>query len=145
MVRAFYLDLAQWAIDDPARWGVWAAPSPIREEVSRKKDHAGHKSRMDQRTRERLPVLSTLTHTVGTERRQAAERPATAQAAAPGREFTVAGQRRRRSVTKNPTARVSADDPDTGKRRDLTLEEHRAFWAWAVIEVLRSQAFGSKS
>jgi len=37
MVRAFYLDLAQWAMDDPARWGVWAAPCPIRdEEMSRK-------------------------------------------------------------------------------------------------------------
>jgi len=31
MVRAFYLDLAQWAIDEPARWGVWAAPCPVRE------------------------------------------------------------------------------------------------------------------
>ncbi|TDB99749.1 hypothetical protein E1267_36640 [Nonomuraea longispora] len=25
IVRAFYLDLAEWAMDDPARWGVWAA------------------------------------------------------------------------------------------------------------------------
>ncbi|MGH3126207.1 MAG: hypothetical protein ACRDND_34965, partial [Streptosporangiaceae bacterium] len=25
-VRAFYLDIAQWAADDPARWGPWAAP-----------------------------------------------------------------------------------------------------------------------
>jgi hypothetical protein len=131
MVRAFYLDLAQWAIDDPVRWGVWAAPCPIREvEVSRKKDHAGRKSRMDQRTRERLPVLPTLTRTVDSERQQAAERLAAAQATAPGGEFTVAGQRWRRSVTKNPTARVWADDPGTGKRRDLTLEEHRAFWAF---------------
>jgi hypothetical protein len=131
MVRAFYLDLAQWAIDDPVRWGVWAAPCPIREvEVSRKKDHAGRKSRMDQRTRERLPVLPTLTRTVDSERQQAAERLAAAQATAPGGEFTVAGQRWRRSVTKNPTARVWADDPGTGKRRDLTLEEHRAFWTF---------------
>src|SRR5206468_8080430 len=30
-----------------------------------------------------------------------------------------------------------ADDPGTGKRRDLTLEEHRGFWAWAAVEVLR--------
>ena len=28
-VRAFYLDLAQWAVDDPARWGPWAAPCPV--------------------------------------------------------------------------------------------------------------------
>ena len=31
-VRAFYLDIAQWAADDPARWGPWAAPCPIRAE-----------------------------------------------------------------------------------------------------------------
>ncbi|MFB6783271.1 hypothetical protein ACFCX0_39565 [Streptomyces sp. NPDC056352] len=32
----------QWAMDDPARWGVWAAPCPIREEeMSRRKEKAG--------------------------------------------------------------------------------------------------------
>ncbi len=25
-VRAFYLDIAQWAMEDPGRWGPWAAP-----------------------------------------------------------------------------------------------------------------------
>jgi hypothetical protein len=35
------------------------------------------------------------------------------------------------------SARVWADEPGTGKRRDLTLEEHRGFWAWAAVEVLR--------
>ena len=30
-VRAFYLDIAQWAADDPARWAPWAAPCPIRD------------------------------------------------------------------------------------------------------------------
>lgn len=25
-VRAFYLDIAQWALEEPARWGSWAAP-----------------------------------------------------------------------------------------------------------------------
>src|SRR5712691_7635572 len=58
MVRAFYLDIALWAADDPARWGPWAVPCPIRdEEMSRKKERSHRKSRMDQRTRERLPVL----------------------------------------------------------------------------------------
>ena len=38
---------------------------------------------------------------------------------------------------KATSARAWAEDPATGKRRDLTLEEHRAFWAWAVVEVLR--------
>ena len=35
------------------------------------------------------------------------------------------------------TARIWAEDPQGGKRRDLTFEEHRGFWTWAVVEVLR--------
>ena len=33
--------------------------------------------------------------------------------------------------------RIWAEEPGTGKRRDLTREEDNAFWAWAAIEVLR--------
>ncbi|MGV9386386.1 tyrosine-type recombinase/integrase [Nonomuraea sp. NPDC003707] len=138
IVRAFYLDLAEWAMDDPTRWGIWASPCPIREEeMSRRKEHASRKSRMDQRTRERLLVLPTLVRTVDEHRRQAAERLHAAQAAAPGSRFTAAGQTWCRSVTKNPAAKVWADDPDTDHRRDLTMEEHKAFWAWAIVETLR--------
>jgi integrase len=138
MVRAFYLDLAQWAMDDPSRWGIWAAPCPIRdEEMSRKKDRSHRKSRIDQRTRERLPVLPTLVRTVDTERKLAAERLQAAQATSPGSAFTAGGQTWHRSVTAKPAARVWADDPGTRKRRDLTIQEHRAFWAWAAVEVLR--------
>ena len=57
-VRAFYLDLAEWADDDPARWGPWAMRCPVSaSDVSHKKDRSRRKSRMDQRTRERLPML----------------------------------------------------------------------------------------
>src|SRR4029077_19187758 len=28
-VRAFYLDLAQWAVEDPSRWARWVAPCPV--------------------------------------------------------------------------------------------------------------------
>ena len=35
------------------------------------------------------------------------------------------------------TGRIWAEDPGTGKRRDLTFEEHRGFWVWAAVEVLR--------
>jgi integrase len=138
MVRTFYLDLAEWAMEDPARWGVWAAPCPVRdEEMSRRKEMSGRKSRIDQRTRERLPVLPTLARTVDAERRLAAERLQAAQAAVPGTEFSAGGRAWRRTVTKYRPAKVWADDPDTRVRRDLTLEEHRAFWAWAIVEVLR--------
>jgi hypothetical protein len=32
---------------------------------------------------------------------------------------------------------VWAEHPATGERRDLSLEEHRGFWSWAAVEVLR--------
>ena len=35
------------------------------------------------------------------------------------------------------TSRIWAQDLATGRRRDLTFEEHRGFWTWAMIEVLR--------
>ena len=60
-VRAFYLDLAEWADDNPARWAAWAVRCPVTaSDVSHKKDRSRRKSRMDQRTRERLPVLPAL-------------------------------------------------------------------------------------
>ncbi|WP_454197698.1 hypothetical protein [Nocardia sp. Marseille-Q1738] len=60
-VRSFYLDLAQWAFDDPGRWGRWAVPCPIRaDDTQYRKMTSRRKARMDQRTRERLPVLPTV-------------------------------------------------------------------------------------
>lgn len=138
-VRAFYLDIAQWAADDPARWGPWAVPCPIKAgDVPHRKDAAGRKSRMDQRTRERLPVLPTLTAAVHDQRAAAADRVTAARATSPGAVFTAGGQTLCRAVTTRAhRANVWAHDPSGGPRRNLTLEEHRAFWTWAAVEVLR--------
>ena len=138
-VRAFYLDIAQWALDDPARWGPWAAPCPVRrEDISTAKQDARRKSRMDQRTRERLPVLPALAAAAARNRETAAGLLATAAATEPGSLFTSGTVTLRRHMTKTPASRVWAEDPGTGRRRDLTLEEEAAFWAWAAIEVLRA-------
>ncbi len=138
-VRAFYLDIAQWALDDPARWGPWAAPCPIRrEEVGPARRDARRKSRMDQRTRERLPVLPTLVAAAEHNLRHTAAMLAAAAAAAPGEVFTSGAVTLRRRAPSIPSPRISAEDPATGTRRDLTREEEAAFWAWAAIEVLRS-------
>jgi integrase len=139
-VRAFYLDLAHWAVDDPARWGQWAVPCPVgSEEISRRKDKRRRKSRMDARTRERLPVLPVLAATVARRRTQAAELLEAARQAQPGQPFTAAGQTLVRSVVpKASPGKVWAHDPAGGKRRDLTKEEEHAFWAFAAVETLRA-------
>ena len=87
-VRAFYLDLAQWAVEDPARWAPWAVPCPVGgEEISQRKFQRHRKARMDARTRERLPVLPVLVRTTA-ERRKAAEALlAAARQARPGRDL----------------------------------------------------------
>jgi len=39
-------------------------------------------------------------------------------------------------LLKEPSPRIWADDRDTGTRNPTSEEEH-AFWAWAIIELLR--------
>ena len=137
-VRAFYLDLSQWAIEDPGRWGPWVTPCPVsQEETSQRKFERRRKARMDARTRERLPVLPVLVRTVSERRQTAGTLLEAARQTRPGDTFTADGQTLTRSVIKNITGKVWADDPATGKRRDLGLEEDHAFWAWAAVEVLR--------
>ncbi len=138
-VRAFYLDLAQWALEDPDRWGPWVAPCPIsQQELSRRKFVRRRKARMDARTRERLPVLPILVRGTGQQRKDAQALLAAGRQAPPGQQFTAAGQTLIRS--RRPHAipgNIWAEDPAAGKRRLLNREEDHAFWAWAIIEVLR--------
>ena len=97
-VRAFYLDLGQWALDEPARWGPWAVPCPVRgSDIRHRKRESQTKARMDQRTRERLPVLPVLAAAVDRDRTDAGARLDAARAAKPGELFTAGGQTLRRA------------------------------------------------
>ena len=138
-VRAFYLDLAQWATEDPARWAHWALPCPISDtEISRAKDLRRRKARMDQRTRERLPVLPVLTRTAAERTTAAARRLQAARQAPPGAviEGTSGALRSAAAPTANGR-HVWAEDTTSGKRRNLSYEDEEAFWVLATIEVLR--------
>jgi integrase len=139
-VRAFYLDLACWAVEDPARWGPWVVPCPVgSEEIDRRKDKRRRKARMDARTRERLPVLPVLAATVNRRRKQAAELLEAARRARHGQQFTAAGQTLIRIIPgRSAAAKIWAQDPETGSRRDLGKEEEHAFWAFAAVEILRA-------
>lgn len=137
-VRAFYLDLAQWALDDPARWGPWAVQCPIRAaDIQHKRMKTRRKARMDQRTRDRMPVLPILAESVDRERKAAAARLESARKIQPGESFTVDGVTLRRARLARHSPRVWAEEPATGRRRDLTREDDNAFWAWAAVETLR--------
>jgi integrase len=138
-VRAFYLDIAQWALDDPSRWARWAVPCPVRpQEITSRKDAQHRKSRMDARTRERLPVLPALAAAIDRQRKDAAALLAAARQAQPGQELTAAGRTLiRLPIQSGSPLKIWALDPATGERADLTVQESYAFWAWAAVEVLR--------
>ena len=139
-VRALYLDLAHWAVEEPSRWAQWVAPSPVSdEEINRRKYLHQRKSRMDARTRERLPVLPVVLRNVQERRTTTHALLEAARTVAPGETFISAGTPFRRPVTspRVDSTRIWAEDAN-GKRRDLSREEDNAFWAWAIVEVLHA-------
>ncbi|MEU8702922.1 site-specific integrase [Streptomyces sp. NPDC048680] len=138
-VRAFYLDIAQWAVDEPERWAPWVARCPISEaECSAKNHEARQKAQKDQRTRERLPVLPILVQAADRRLKEAKSRLDALRQAQAGSTFIVLGETFTvpRSTTRSDGRSGWAYDK-AGRRRDLSGEEKRAFWAWATIEILR--------
>ena len=147
-VRAFYRDIGQWALEDPARWALWAAPSPVRDSDIRafKKDRNRVKARMQQRTRVLTGLLPTLTTTAADRKRWAHELLRTAESTPHGEEFTVDDVIYRRhdpplNASRDRRARIWAAGPAELCNKygviDLSQLEGDCFWAWALIETLR--------
>ncbi len=146
-VRAFYLDLQEWALDDPS-WAPWAVPSPVRQRDLQgfAKERKRTQAAMHQRTRERLPYLPLLA-----ENAERLHREAVALLEAGGRrapdevfEHCGIGYRRIRPKSADKTLRnqghlqlVEVQDLTTGEAGNLTRREDEAFWTWASIETLR--------
>ncbi|WP_052425202.1 tyrosine-type recombinase/integrase [Streptomyces fulvoviolaceus] len=138
-VRALYLDLSHWASEEPERWAAWAVPCPVRRtDIGATKDAARRKSRMDQRTRERLPHLPALRRHVDNARVHAAALLKTADRTPPGETFSHGATSLRRTRIATGSSRIWAEDPVTSTRRDLTREDGTAFWTWAAVEVLHA-------
>jgi hypothetical protein len=138
-VRAFYLDLAEWALDEPERWGHWAAPCPVSEaELASKKHEQRKKSRSDQRTRERLPVLPVIVQTAERLLKEATARLRTVESAPLGSTVKFRGETfilpKYSSRADGKPGRVRDIN---GTSRDIRGEEKRAFFAWATTEILR--------
>ena len=146
-VRAFYLDLQEWALDDPSGWAEWAVRSPVRRRdiVGFGKQKKITTARIHQRTRERLPHLPVLVETA--EQHLASTRAllTTATATPVGEELDHEGRRLRRIVSGVDTRALSQQgkpqilvcDLDGGNKVNVTRTEEDAFWAWAIIETLR--------
>jgi Phage integrase family len=139
-VRAFYLDLAQWALEEPERWGAWVARSPVSaNEIRFKKQNAQRKARTDQRTRERMPVLPTLVRSVEQHLKDARARLQAVRSAPPAASFTVRGEKftKARSSNLGDAAHTTTAYDAQGRRTDLRAAESKAFWTWASVEFLR--------
>lgn len=144
-VRAFYLDIAEWALSDPS-WAPWAFPSPVRKSDTAgvTKQRRATTARMHQRTRERLPQLPRLVDTAESWKNDQAALLDAAIHTEPGTAFEHAGTRYLRTdltsslaAPGNRQSHVVVEETATGIRTDLTIVEDEAFWAWAVIETLR--------
>ena len=135
VVRSFYLDMAQWAIED-SFWAPWAAPSPVtRSEVrGYSKLRRTQVARTQERTRQLAPILSRLVAQATSDRRESKQNLQRAIEAGSGGTATIDGR---------PTTVYQArtNGPwritDAGVTRNLTYEEDNAFWTWAGIETLR--------
>jgi integrase len=145
-VRSFYLDIQQWALEDPS-WVPWAVPSPVRKNDTLGYEKARRKTvaAMHQRVRERLPHLPALADAAGRCLAETTALPAAAADCEPGEVFDHAGTRYRRKAPKSAglSARyqgnlsVTAENLVTGETVSLTRREDEAFWAWAIVETLR--------
>lgn len=145
-VRSFYLDLQEWALEDPS-WAQWSVPSPVRkgETAGQMKLKKKTTAEMHQRTRDRLPHLPTLVDTAERHKAEQSALLAAASAAIVGQTFHHGGREYRRIMPKcysepryqNVTPPVLVRDVATREDTDVTKGETEAFNAWAVIEVLR--------
>lgn len=149
-VRAFYLDIAQWALHEPS-WAAWAVPCPLSraDTDGYAKNKQRVTARMHQRVRERLPKLQDLADAADDRRQHLTALHEVALDTPAGDTFNHAGHSYRRveKLGRNepPTGAVRRsrhpvmiiEDTATGAKVDLTRAEDEAFWCWAVIETLR--------
>jgi integrase len=145
-IRAFYLDIQSWALDEPERWAQWASPCPIPPSDLRGFGARRRriKERMDDRTRQRQPLLPDLVAHIETQYTEIRALFDTASKTPLGQTFTHAGRTytrpddlldRRNENTPWPVVR--GRDHATGRIRKIHEEEEAAFWDWAHVEILR--------
>ncbi|WP_430789170.1 tyrosine-type recombinase/integrase [Actinoplanes sp. G11-F43] len=146
LVRAFYHDIAQWALEEPY-WARWAAPCPVRDEHVRGalKHQRSRRARMHQRTRTLAPLLPHLISSIEARLRYVEQLSTAAKQTPVDATFAVDGELFVRTQARSDTlargqggarhlrCRRLADD----QALDLTQDEDDAFWTWGCVETLR--------
>jgi len=146
-VRAFYLDLHSWAVEEPERWAQWVAPCPVpaselRGLTARRRRT---KERMDDRVRLRQPLLPALVAHLEDRYHHLSQVLQHASPLAGGETFCFEGRAYQRIWTEAEERRqrhgghanVRVRDLTSDKKLNLTAAEDVAFWEWATVEVLR--------
>ena len=148
-VRTFYLDISQWALDNPVRWGIWAAPSPVSaaDTSGANRNTRRRQAEMHQRIRTLTPLLPALVRTAEQQHDDARHVLDTARATPDGNSFEIGNityQRVERGTfytdgDRRPALRLANGDIVQAYQR-----EDDAFWTWAIIEVLRHTGIRSE-
>jgi len=148
VVRSFYLDLLQWAAEDPDRWAHYACPSPISTADMRAYRHVllHRHARMHARTRTLAPLLPRFLADVRTHHAFACRLLTEAAACPDSGTFTLDDRayrrlpspraERKRQLGSAPLRVQPVGAPDAPVTNCHDLEDV-AFWTWAVVEVLR--------
>lgn len=154
-IRGLYRDLAEWAHDEPIRWGTWVAPCPVAKRESKQASKAKNlqKARSQDRTRALIPLLPALVAEALRRRDWSGRLLAAATSAAADEVFDVDGATFQRVVAE--PRRYDRDRPSQIRAQllnacpglprirlqnglvNVTQAEADGFWAWAIMETLR--------
>jgi site-specific recombinase XerD len=146
-VRGFYLDVAHWAVERPEVWAPYVYVSPVSEADLRpfRKEKHRRRARMHARIRALMPALPTLVAAVRERHEGTRGLLEAARACGEGATFVHAEGRYQRLVAdagkkkRRELGAVSVRVRREGAASILNIqtEEEDAFWAWAIVEVLR--------
>ncbi|WP_158607496.1 tyrosine-type recombinase/integrase [Flexivirga caeni] len=137
-VRGMYLDIQEWAHEEPERWGQWAVRCPVSaiETKGAEKLRRLAKQRSHDRTRDRLPNVERLVNVAAHCYQQLTQMMAAASALDRGATFTHDGVTYRRTdAPGNDHLRVTQVSND--RKIDLVHAEESAFWGYAIVVLLR--------
>jgi integrase len=146
-VRSFYTDLHSWAVEEPEKWAQWVAPCPVPDGALRGVivRQRRRKERMDDRVRQRQPLLPVLVAHLQDRYHHLRALPRAASPLTGGETVTVNGRAYQRVWTAaddrrarwGGQANTRVRDLGNGEDINVTTAEDLAFWEFAAVEVLR--------